>query len=392
MATFHVYIPTSSQYNYFINTSLPLPAERLAERVFQVYLGFYAQITQTHLKLNALCSRMLQEDPTSIDLLTPVKELKRIPLSLDQMRSVFKIVTFLNFIIPPEQVLRFKIYQLCSVTILKGWQHPTFAVHFKKKEISPSLGVGLASKVNKALFFNGAQFSIKAEKTTYRFYFPPIFTRDLPVEDGSLFINDPQFFYPYVSFIKNDGFSFLKRKWCQLLDLYDISLCEYLDLNKTHFFLKPQTVLKIALFLSQTVKALHDKNWIQRDIKPDNILIKFNTSGTEIDLNEISLVATDLETFCEEGAGSLMWVGTPYYHPVNKLTQRQDRSADIFALGKSFATLFDGFSPSQERVNLFLLRMQSETPSERPNIDEVIALLKQVHDDYLLSLQGGEIE
>ena len=284
---------------------------------------------------------------------------------------------------PEGEFIRFKIYGLCSVSILKGFPEPVFAVHFKKKEVSPSLGRGLSSKVTKALFYNREEFALKAEKTTYQFYFPPKFKRDLPIDDGSFFINDPELSYPYVSFIKRDGFTFLTSKWCQFLDLYEISLCEYLDLNRSHRFLKAPTFFQIALFISQSLKALHDKDWIHRDLKPDNILIKLNTFGREIDLNEISLVATDLETLTQQDDEATMWVGTPDYHPINKSSQRQDKSSDIFALGKSLKFLFSDFLSSHERLGVFIERMQSEIPLTRPNIDEVISILKEHQSPYV---------
>ena len=81
MTIFHVYKPQSYNLDYLINTSFALPGEQIAQRIFQAYLRFNSQITETDVKVKILCSRLLQEDPTSMDLLTPVKNVYSVPLS-----------------------------------------------------------------------------------------------------------------------------------------------------------------------------------------------------------------------------------------------------------------------------------------------------------------------
>ena len=102
-------------------------------------------------------------------------------------------------------------------------------------------------------------------------------------------------------------------------------------------------VVHIGLALAQALKHLHDRNYIHRDIKPDNILL---SPDGDTKLADLGLVKWD-----DGNAAPLTAVdagfGTSHYMPVEQTANAHfvDERSDIFALGATLYHLLTGRVP-----------------------------------------------
>ena len=124
--------------------------------------------------------------------------------------------------------------------------------------------------------------------------------------------------------------------------------------------------LRMQKLIEQTCQALaymHDKNWLHRDVKPDNILIN---KGSEVRVIDFSLAAKPGKQKEIQGTKS-------YIAPETLLRKKLTKQTDIYSLG---VTLFyaltgdlpiTGVTPSELLKNH--LRVQPPPPSQiNPNI------------------------
>lgn len=372
MASFHIFQPGNPQFNFVVNSALIEPPKERLAKVDAAIARFKVFIEGFKTKIDALTTPLLAQDREYADIIIPLQKIYQIPLDDEAIRTVYKIVFFLkyqNWACP--DCFRFKIAGLCSVTIFSPSPKDVFAIHLKKKALITVLGTGANSKACTSLYFDGETMRLVAEKTLYRTVGREVFKGQLKLENPELFSDDPLTYYPYASHSHGPGGLIRREKRCQLMKLYEISLCEFIDLDIKFHLIPPQKVFEIAVTVSRSIKNLHDKNIIHCDIKPDNYLVKFNLEKQEFDWSDFEVVASDYETFRLDVLDLPFWFGTADYQPPTKDRENQHKPADIYALGVFFNHIFKRLNPNEE-LQGFIARMRSLNAAERPAIAEVL--------------------
>ena len=102
-------------------------------------------------------------------------------------------------------------------------------------------------------------------------------------------------------------------------------------------------VVHIGLAMAKALKHLHDRNFIHRDIKPDNILLAPSGDAKLADLGLVKWGETDATrlTGFDEG------FGTSHYMPMEQSANAHfvDQRSDIYALGATLYHLLTGRVP-----------------------------------------------
>ncbi len=123
---------------------------------------------------------------------------------------------------------------------------------------------------------------------------------------------------------------------------------EYVDGPSTHALLDRLgrlpvgDVVHIALDIARALEYLHARNYVHRDIKPDNILITQAGLGKLADLG-LAKRMDDASQLTATHQG----FGTPYYMPYEQAisAKRADSRSDIYALGATLYHLLTGEVP-----------------------------------------------
>ena len=177
----------------------------------------------------------------------------------------------------------------------------------------------------------------------------------------------------------------------------------------------PQPVhASIALQIAKGVQTMHQKGWVHRDIKPDNIFIQWDAADPE----KAKAVIADFDTVHknDDRAETGTTLGTPGYIPLEYGIEEEvtdARPADVYALGVSLLEMFISHGPApwkgneKDRVQLIyliagdrysealedlrknartpfehlILDMCHKHPSERPTIEKVVERLEQIQKD-----------
>ncbi len=377
MTIYHVFQPGNARVNLYINASELRACPDCLTKVQRAFTVFQKKVEAHHLKIYQATQPLVEKIPASRDIVLPFHQVYHIAITPDMISTIYKIIVVLktgNYI--DKESFRFKIEGLSFVTIFKSVAENVFAVHLKKKPIRTLLGEGFSSKVFTTVVFKGRDFELYAEKTLYRQPFAFIRKAALSVRDQFLFCNDARASYKYEALDKTSLGHKIKNKHCQILDLYEMALCELLDLDSEHNLLAREKLFEVAKTVVRVVKNLHDKNIVHRDLKPDNFLVKFNFETREFDWNDFSIVASDYDTFVLERECCFIWTGTPSYHPPTKDRQRQNKSVDIYALGVFFEFLFKKILPDPA-LEAFIAGLKDLAIEERFTIDEVTCFLDQ---------------
>jgi serine/threonine-protein kinase len=98
----------------------------------------------------------------------------------------------------------------------------------------------------------------------------------------------------------------------------------------------------ILLDIARALEYLHSRNFVHRDIKPDNILLAPDGSAKLADLGVIKHPSKSQDlTACGDG------IGTPYYMPWEQTISPDtvDARSDLFALGATYYHLLTGRLP-----------------------------------------------
>ena len=145
-------------------------------------------------------------------------------------------------------------------------------------------------------------------------------------------------------------------------------------------------VLEICIAATEGLNAAHVNGIIHRDIKPDNIMIPYQSKSTQAyDLNRSKLMDLGLAR-SEEGNGgqSLTGVqtamGTPgYMAPEQALDAKTaDKRSDIFSMGATIFALLAGGHPFQRDATMKVLMATMHEPHEmvtklRPDCSETLS-------------------
>ena len=165
----------------------------------------------------------------------------------------------------------------------------------------------------------------------------------------------------------------------------------------------------MLLPIAQALQYVHDKNIINRDIKPSNILMTANGEPLLTDFGLVKIYgdkATDLITITESGAG----LGTPDYMAPEQWIGKSTAQSDLYSLGVIFYEMVTGHRPYTADTPAKILLKQSREPLPLPtdyvqdlpiDVESVIlkALAKDPENSYpdihvfiseLKKLQAGE--
>ena len=206
-------------------------------------------------------------------------------------------------------------------------------------------------------------------------------------------------------------------KVTEKIDVSSITVTEIAEMPENQKFLIMKTV-------TSSLKILSDLNIVHGDLKPDNVLIKKTVLGSYttklIDFDN-SYFSENPPENNEEAIGDQV-----YYSPElakyimgKSDVKRKDLTikSDIFALGILFSqyvsgnrpeigskykyvwqAVLDGVSPLVKTTSVpnhvigLILKMLSLNPSERPNLSQVLSVLKGVDkDEFDISIKGFDI-
>jgi serine/threonine protein kinase len=124
-------------------------------------------------------------------------------------------------------------------------------------------------------------------------------------------------------------------------------------------FLRPR-MRSILNQVSQGLDFLHTKNWVHRDVKPDNILV--DTVG-QVKLIDFALATKSATWFARRFARRGSTMGTrSYMSPEQIRGLPVDRRADIYSLGVVIFELVNGRLPFVGRTAAELLRKHINDP------------------------------
>ena len=101
-------------------------------------------------------------------------------------------------------------------------------------------------------------------------------------------------------------------------------------------------VVQIGIDIARALEFLHDRQYVHRDVKPDNILLHPDGTAKLADLGLAKRINDDSQlTSVHQG------VGTSYYMPYEQAVNANlvDGRSDIFALGATLYHLFTGEVP-----------------------------------------------
>jgi serine/threonine protein kinase len=144
---------------------------------------------------------------------------------------------------------------------------------------------------------------------------------------------------------------------------------------------------KILIMFDQLCDALattHQKGFVHRDLKPDNVFVLDREPGPQIkilDFGIAKLKGSALST--DTRAGSLL--GTPeYMSPEQCLGEEVDHRTDIYALGVILYEALTGERPFVDPMPLSVLRMHVEEPPRPPS--EIAPVSPEIEDVVLTAM------
>ena len=120
--------------------------------------------------------------------------------------------------------------------------------------------------------------------------------------------------------------------------------------------------VRIGIDIARALDFLHDRNYVHRDVKPDNILLHPDGYAKLADLGLTKRLSDDTHlTAVHQG------VGTSYYMPYEQAVNAAlvDGRSDIFALGATLYHLLTGQVPFQGSTHEEIIR-EKEQDAYRP--------------------------
>ncbi|MCX6557666.1 MAG: serine/threonine-protein kinase, partial [Candidatus Aminicenantes bacterium] len=155
-----------------------------------------------------------------------------------------------------------------------------------------------------------------------------------------------------------------------VLHIYDVGAtrnCHYIVMECLQKSLKerlkqgalaPDVALRIMLTMGQALDYAHQKGFVHRDIKPDNIL--FREDGTPV-LTDFGIVKALDSTTKLTRTG--MWVGTPHYMSPEQIRGADiDGRADFYSLGIVFYEMLIGKVPYEATDPIAVCMKQMNEP------------------------------
>ena len=139
------------------------------------------------------------------------------------------------------------------------------------------------------------------------------------------------------------------------------------------------TAVRIGIDIARALEFLHAKNYVHRDVKPDNILLHPDGVAKLADLGLAKRLADDSHlTAVNQG------VGTTYYMPYEQAVNASlvDGRSDIFALGATIYHLLTGHVPFPGSTHEEVIRekehdlfrpLRDRCPGVSPELEAIVA-------------------
>jgi len=170
----------------------------------------------------------------------------------------------------------------------------------------------------------------------------------------------------FISYLLDDTLMLKKgdketNHLCYVMDLADESFEDYLC-NRLKWDKEVEVLPKIKE-LAYTVKLLHDKNYVHRDIKPQNILVQ----GEVFKLADFGMVEKE-NTSCKK-AGPKYWPTPEFLEMCDEDAHCSGKQTDVFMLGCIFYFIYTNKYPVGN-VNINLI---SDDYKIKPIIKKMIS-------------------
>lgn len=202
-----------------------------------------------------------------------------------------------------------------------------------------------------------------------------------------------------ASFIKKNENRYLDNKGVIVNVLHTIqkiypgiSLSSYFRSIDMKNAITPEQKYMIAMQAALSIKQLHDKNILHRDIKPDNFIINCDGATATVTAIDFGLSdRLDLEYDHKMGRRN---IGTfLYMAPEVRKEGRYSKQADIYALGCLFEQLFENNFTDDARIKNLVDWMRQPIVSNRASIEDVIESLKLQYNeqDFVRSIEPGKM-
>jgi hypothetical protein len=102
--------------------------------------------------------------------------------------------------------------------------------------------------------------------------------------------------------------------------------------------------------------------------------VLFDKKDHTCSLDQLTLLATDLETVINEADATQQWIGSPFYYPKDTVHEKQGKPYDIYVLGRILSGLFKKNLADKDylvSVRSMIQQMIDENFSKRPVIDDI---------------------
>ena len=193
-----------------------------------------------------------------------------------------------------------------------------------------------------------------------------------------------------------DYFIVNKKGYCIVMKLCDCNLKNILDKYKPNG-LPIDIIKKIFIQLNEALKIMRKNNYYHRDLKPDNILIKYtdnNKTDFNIKLSDFGFSSNEITSSFKSHTN----VGTKEYKAPEVIKKKYNNKSDLWSLGIILYELytnkyiFYSEDPKEEDNNRYEGRIVKETDNEMINklirkliqvkIDERIGWKEYFNDDF----------
>ncbi len=133
-------------------------------------------------------------------------------------------------------------------------------------------------------------------------------------------------------------------------------------------------VRQLLTDLLPTLNYVHQKGIIHRDIKPDNIMVRYSDEKPIlIDFGAVKEIMGTVMT-ASENTGRSIVIGTPGFMPVEQMSGRPTYASDIYALGLTAIYLLTGKMPQEIEIDSHSGNVNWEVYAQNisPQLQEVL--------------------
>jgi hypothetical protein len=275
-------------------------------------------------------------------------------------------------------------------------------IHLKKKRLHQdcTLGEGHNVKAHRAIHLSDQGISLVAELTTHDpFSRTKHSTKPHSLPSIKNFLTSP--LMPptlYARYEKPEAPKGSALKSCKLLPLYQIDCYNLLHYHTNiQPFLPLEVQWKLFAFLVKSLKIIHERGLVYRDLKLENVLVSFSTQEEQaIDFTRVNFALCDFDLVTPEETitNHRDWQGSIEYWPESiqkrKFVELQHRPSEMYALGLLLEEIFQNAAYSSQKEETFIdtlfTHMTQVSPKDRPDITVVATTIEEflqtAHPDY----------